>query len=995
MNPVLLGELMHSIYYCATLKGVKKMKMVTWMKCLWVMASLFLYAFAQPLDGFTIGGGVLEENQSGQFPIYFQDVSGTPIDSGTRFVGAIYLEFNTEGQFLESASFERAGILTSASVLLEIEEIELENDRIRWGILFTSPPIFNLNQPLPGDLIGYLNLTAAAGSAGQTIVLAPVDQGVFITEEVGSPTLYLSEGELFGDFETVQIQGGVSNPPPTINNFNATPSNIMPGQSSTLAWSVSNASSISIEPAVGPVGPNGSRIVSPTETTSYEISATNDFGVSNRSVLVTVVSQQNEIEINSFSATPSTIDSGDSATLNWNVSNADNIIIERGSEIIINTSSNVGSTVVFPDTTSSYTLTASAEGLSNKTRTTTISVNSSSQVVVEAFIAERTNINFQETTKISWLVTGASSIRLSETPKGGITRDLGSQTSSGERLVQPLVDTQYTITGTSTDGSASRTITVYVAANDALKVSPSVLEFDNSTDSLEIEIFNAINRPLFWQLISSPDWMTFSESQGTVTNAVQKITVTVDRQWLVKGRNEGDLLFMAGEDQVYLPVTLEYDGSTNSVFVYPFLQADGLRNTNLSVINLEPSAVTYRLEFFNQDGSPIGVAENGSLAKFASLTRNFSGSVTGKGWARLIIADIPNAKVTGIIAIRSQDGEELAAYSPVAISQEHVFVPHLAKDPAFFTQGALVNVSGVEDSFSFVDRNVESPILELGSNMQVDFDFRADIFSGSIPENGWGAISAADPTTSFGAVEIFGRNSAESRQSVAVELDAKMSNTLWFPHIAADTNLFWTGLIIINPNSNSVSVNYSVFDSDGIQLPGRASEAYQPGQKRTFLIDASIKSFGEGATWLEASSTDGPLIGYVLYGSLPEVADRFSGFQSSKSTFKNLCFPHIEEATVPGSYTGLAVVNAEDATNNIQFRLIGPDGQTKAQEFVLLMPKQKYVNLAQNLFSEYLQDSSFLKDDKIIVLGTKQLAGFEVFGNGTKTMGSVLAIGYE
>jgi hypothetical protein len=160
-------------------------------------------------------------------------------------------------------------------------------------------------------------------------------------------------------------------------------------------------------------------------------------------------------------------------------------------------------------------------------------------------------------------------------------------------------------------------------------------------------------------------------------------------------------------------------------------------------------------------------------------------------------------------------------------------------------------------------------------------------------------------------------------------------------------------------------------------------------------VDSSVQSFGPGATWLNATSEDGPLLGYVLFGSLPSVADRFAGFQSAKTTHTELCFPHIEQTVVPGSYTGIAVVNTATTNNNLQFRLVDKNGQTKAQEFVLLKPKQKYVNLAINIFSEYLQSASFQKDDKIIALGTTPLAGFEIFGTGTETMGSVLATGFD
>ena len=60
---------------------------------------------------------------------------------------------------------------------------------------------------------------------------------------------------------------------PTINNFSAEPSSIERGQSSTLRWSVSDATDIRIEPGLGSVTASGNRTVFPGNTTSYTLTA--------------------------------------------------------------------------------------------------------------------------------------------------------------------------------------------------------------------------------------------------------------------------------------------------------------------------------------------------------------------------------------------------------------------------------------------------------------------------------------------------------------------------------------------------------------------------------------------------------------------------------------------------------------------------------------------------------------------------------------------------
>src|SRR3954470_7737417 len=60
---------------------------------------------------------------------------------------------------------------------------------------------------------------------------------------------------------------------PTVAQFTAEPSSIERGQSSTLRWSVSNATSISIDQGVGNVDANGTRRVFPGNATTYTLTA--------------------------------------------------------------------------------------------------------------------------------------------------------------------------------------------------------------------------------------------------------------------------------------------------------------------------------------------------------------------------------------------------------------------------------------------------------------------------------------------------------------------------------------------------------------------------------------------------------------------------------------------------------------------------------------------------------------------------------------------------
>ena len=77
---------------------------------------------------------------------------------------------------------------------------------------------------------------------------------------------------------------------PTISAFKATPSSVTVGQSSTLSWTVSGATTITIDNGVGDVSNLSSTAVSPSQTTTYKLTASNSGGSSTATAVVTVTS---------------------------------------------------------------------------------------------------------------------------------------------------------------------------------------------------------------------------------------------------------------------------------------------------------------------------------------------------------------------------------------------------------------------------------------------------------------------------------------------------------------------------------------------------------------------------------------------------------------------------------------------------------------------------------------------------------------------------------
>jgi hypothetical protein len=155
---------------------------------------------------------------------------------------------------------------------------------------------------------------------------------------------------------------------PTIVAFSATPTEITEGESATLMWNVTNATSIQIDQGVGSgLAAAGTSSVSPSSSTTYTLTAGNSAGSSTQFVTVTVTEAASTPttpppalppNIVVFDIAPNIIHhppgpGPNNATMRWEVKNATTVTINGITE------PHIGSRVLSPSLgTHTYTLRA-------------------------------------------------------------------------------------------------------------------------------------------------------------------------------------------------------------------------------------------------------------------------------------------------------------------------------------------------------------------------------------------------------------------------------------------------------------------------------------------------------------------------------------------------------------------------------------------------------------------------------------------------------------
>jgi len=275
-----------------------------------------------------------------------------------------------------------------------------------------------------------------------------------VDPKAGTSTVTLTQTTMFtltaksGSNQVSQtITVTVERPSVRILSFMATPANITAGETATLSWQTENAAAVSIS-GIGTVATNGTASVSPLATTTYTLTATNQFGQVTATATVMVAAGPRIIR---FSATPISILPGEQATLSWEVEGATSVSISGVGNVNAQ-----GSTSVTPTDSTTYVLTASgAQGQVTASAVVTVE----KPVKILDFVASPSKTGRAgDPVTLSWKTENATDV---------VITGVGSVPVNGTIQVNPSADVSYTLIayGRRTQATALVIVRVNTAVN--------------------------------------------------------------------------------------------------------------------------------------------------------------------------------------------------------------------------------------------------------------------------------------------------------------------------------------------------------------------------------------------------------------------------------------------------------------------------------------------------------------------------------------------------
>jgi hypothetical protein len=268
-------------------------------------------------------------------------------------------------------------------------------------------------------------------------------------------------------------------PLPVCESFTATPNALATGGGSvTLDWVLRNATTATITPMVGAVAPTGSKSVSVTESTTFTLIGSNEYGdEASCTAPVTVAGVEPVFTCAdnvSFAASRSSITRGQSTVLTWNTTAVDTVSISG-----INSTALSGSQTVSPSSNTTYVLTAT-QGTKSIDCPVAVRVSSGgsgggggSTPRCELTISD-SRIKVGELIELVWTTSGATEVTLSD-DRGMVLLTTGDYLANDKRehlnssiIVRPTRDTRYTLLAER--GSADRECFVEVRVDSPVVV---------------------------------------------------------------------------------------------------------------------------------------------------------------------------------------------------------------------------------------------------------------------------------------------------------------------------------------------------------------------------------------------------------------------------------------------------------------------------------------------------------------------------------------------
>jgi Zn-dependent metalloprotease len=424
-----------------------------------------------------------------------------------------------------------------------------------------------------------------------------------------------------------------------------------------------------------------------------------------------------------------------------------------------------------------------------------------------------------------------------------------------------------------------------------------------------------------------------------------------------------------GEYALYIPFTSSFEYYGQSY------------NSNFYIANVGDAAISGKATWYDSNGI-VTASSDFSAAPHTMLTGSSSAS---DQWVKLTA----NGKMVGAYQHMTADGSSWSLIPATQYISNGMYIPHIATNTQkFWTIGALANVRDTTSSMIYADNLDQAWTVNtnsVGQSLAFDFEGLYGIYPDISAKGGlWGFFLNYDLNTgkvleqNMVGAEIFGRKDASMAAGLIV--DTTSGRNILFPHVAADTNTFWTGYSVVNLSAETAQVRIDAYNNSGSLL--LSSIRSIPAFGKLLQVTGNGTPVPTGTSWflVSALSEKVSLSGMELFGSQDD--RQLAGFQATPFVSKKFYFPFVISGTnnrpanfqgLTPNWTGISVINPHSVAVHVTFKIYRSDGAL-ATGTATIQPNNKLLGTIQSLF----QLSDF--HGYIQIEADDTLAGFSLSG---------------
>ncbi len=243
-------------------------------------------------------------------------------------------------------------------------------------------------------------------------------------------------------------------------------------------------------------------------------------------------------------------------------------------------------------------------------------------------------------------------------------------------------------------------------------------------------------------------------------------------------------------------------------------------------------------------------------------------------------------------------------------------------------------------------------------------------------DQGWAVVMSNREVKAFAGVDIYNADGSEEC-AAAIPGTTSLSNMLYVPHVAEQTNQWNTMISVANPGTGNVSAQFVPQGGTAVDIPdfsGVDTSSFFDVVEGLYNGAYPFSSSDSSHWWGQIVSNSG-IVGMEVFVQENDNLNQAAALLLNETTSNEIVIPHVETNWL--WWTGIALNNPNSSVINVTFTPYDDNGNELATTSFTMDAGEKLAKLVQSFWAdgEYPEGVKWIK-----VTADAPITGYELFG---------------